>query len=318
MADAPIIQSLTQRLSAGKFLQLAGRGNSKVGMWRADKRYFVKIYPPDTSWPRRQAEKQAIDYYISHGITTIPHILYSDAELNYSVFDYIDGTPNYPIEANIFSQIESFLCKIAALLAPTDFPPAKEAFFHSRELKTHIDQRRAFLQMIDDPLLQSHLCHLDRVFISLNYATFPDFSCGSKTIISPSDFGTHNSLLTTDRRLFFIDFEYAGRDSLFKLLGDIYWHPGSNLTVSQRVALITPYLQSATDQATFRNVRLFMGLKWSLLLLNEFIPFNLQKRISALLGAADGQSIKQQQLEKSTKMLERLLDDWHGRASEFN
>jgi hypothetical protein len=61
-----------------------------------------------------------------------------------------------------------------------------------------------------------------------------------------------------------------------------------------------------------------MGLKWSLLLLNEFIPSNLQKRISALLGAADGQSIKQQQLEKSTKMLERLLDDWHGRASEFS
>src|SRR5262249_40838189 len=43
--------------------------------------------------------------------------------------------------------------------------------------------------------------------------------------LSPSDFGFHNALATDDRRLIFIDFEYAGRDDPAKLVVDFFCQP---------------------------------------------------------------------------------------------
>ena len=152
----------------------------------------------------------------------------------------------------------------------------------------------------------------------MEYERFPDVACDSRVIVSPSDFGTHNTILAADGTLWFVDFEYAGRDSLYKLLGDIYWQPGSSLSPRQRVALIAPYLTTAEDKAVFRTLRLLMGLKWSLLVLNEFIPQNLQKRATASSGTLDLQAIKRQQLEKSVRILAKTAEDRHGRITEFD
>ncbi len=313
MASPDITQDLTQIFGPGEFTTQPGRGNSSVGVWNGQHRYFVKVYPQDDSWNRRASEKQAIDYYRRHGITNVPEIHHSHVALNYSVFSYIDGTPYYDVTADAFEQIQLFLSKIMNLSAIDDFvSEAKEAFFTTTTLKSHIDKRLVFLRTIDDPMLQEYLKDgIDDCLTAINYNDFPDRDFGKKAIISPSDFGTHNSLLTGDKRLYFIDFEYAGRDSFFKLMSDIYWHPGSNLTLNQRSELIAPYLTDAEDRSIYRLVRLLMGIKWSLLLLNEFIPFNLQRRMKASGDAmADAQKIKTQQLVKSKNVLRQVIDDW--------
>ena len=48
-------------------------------------------------------------------------------------------------------------------------------------------------------------------------------------LLSPSDFGFHNTLLTKDG-LKFIDFEYFGWDDPVKLTCDFLLHPGMTLT----------------------------------------------------------------------------------------
>ena len=158
MASPEIIQDLTRHLGAGRFAPLVGRGNSEVGMWDGAERYFVKIYPRDDGWQRRAAEERAIAYYAHGGIAAIPKLHYSQEALNYSVFGYIDGTPEYTVTAERFQRIEAFLKNIVVLPGAGDYAhAAKEAVFHTKELRAQIDQRRAFLQAIEDPLLQDHL-----------------------------------------------------------------------------------------------------------------------------------------------------------------
>ena len=59
---------------------------------------------------------------------------------------------------------------------------------------------------------------------ALKAGTVLDQAIG-RTIISPSDFGFHNTLVRPDGELQFLDFEYAGFDDPAKLVGDFYACP---------------------------------------------------------------------------------------------
>lgn len=316
MLNPEIFKDLTQHLGTGRFLPTAGRGNSRVGIWENNQCYFVKIYPQDPHWERRKSEQLIVEHYLAHGISSIPPLVHSNAILNYSVFEHIQGTPPDAVPPEVFSQIQQFLKAVINIPTERFDANAKEAFFHTATLKEHINSRLEMLARIDDPLLQHHLnTSIKDAFQRVDYHSSQTQDVGSRVIVSPSDFGTHNSLLSPDGRLHFIDFEYGGLDSLFKLLGDIYWHPGSRLTQTQRMQLIRPLLQQEKEWELFRSVCMLMGLKWSLLLLNEFIPDNLRKRLAAQGEQLDALALKHRQLEKSNAVLTRIGNEWIGPAN---
>ena len=109
----------------------------------------------------------------------------------------------------------------------------------------------------------------------------------------PSDFGFHNSLRRKDGSLAFLDFEYFGWDDPVKLTADIMLHPGRKLGAPQqrrfrRRALVTVY---GEDQNFAQRLDAFyplFGLRWVLILLNEFIPERWRRRVIA--GAAESWS----------------------------
>lgn len=302
-----IAEDLTQKLGPGIFTPMAGRGNSRVGVWEGEKKHFVKMYPRDPLWDRQDVEQRMLAYYASYGIDVVPDIIYVNHALNYSVFRFIEGTSAYPADQPVLNQLQRFLKRIFALPDGGFTTEAKEAFFHTDKLKAHIDERLALMRRIPDPVLQAHLnSKIAAAFAQAGYDRLAGCACGAP-IVSPSDFGLHNSILSPGSRVYFIDFEYGGRDSKFKLLGDIYWHPGANLSFAQRTALIEPFLEDASERKMFEKIRLLMGLKWALLLLNEFIPSHLAKRLSASGQAMNKSEIKSQQLAKSNSVLENLL-----------
>ena len=53
-------------------------------------------------------------------------------------------------------------------------------------------------------------------------------------ILSPSDFGFHNSLKTKKDQIIFFDFEYFGKDDPVKLAADFLLHPGMTLNLQQK------------------------------------------------------------------------------------
>lgn len=313
MNNAAIIEDISCILGSGVFTALPGRGNSRVGKWTTGgKNFFIKEYPHDHAWDRRASEQRVIEFYQHHGIKNIPQLYHSSVKWNYSVFNFIDGTPHYEATSDHIAQFKDFLDQVIVLSAsPEMMGNAKEAFFHTATLRQQIDQRLKFLRSLEDPVLDNYLRQeFDPCLAAINFDAIADVACDNKIIVSPSDFGTHNSLLDSRHRLTFIDFEYAGRDSLPKLLGDIYWHPGSALSRAQRQEIINTYLATPKDQEIQRIVQILMGVKWSLLLLNEFVPSNLQRRIKALgNSAADAQKIKLEQLVKSQNVLKQVSDD---------
>lgn len=124
--------------------------------------------------------------------------------------------------------------------------------------------------------------------------------------LSPSDFGFHNALRRSDGRLVFLDFEYFGWDDPVKLTADLLWHPGFALSPVERsgwfdgcVALF------ARDPGFATRLEAQMplyGLRWCLILLNEFLPERWERRRFA--GTAAGwEEAKAAQLAKAQSWL---------------
>jgi Phosphotransferase enzyme family len=108
----------------------------------------------------------------------------------------------------------------------------------------------------------------------------------------PSDFGFHNSLRRGDGSLAFLDFEYFGWDDPVKLTADILLHPGRDLMPSLRrrfrTAAVSLYQEDRNFQTRLSAFLPLFGLRWVLILLNEFIPERWRRRV--LAGATESWS----------------------------
>jgi hypothetical protein len=107
-------------------------------------------------------------------------------------------------------------------------------------------------------------------FICQKYA---DDSVNLGKMVSPSDFGFHNALLNSGNRIFFHDFEYAGRDSAVKMLLDFWAQP--------RVPVDIVHFRLLRGRTFFDGISLPVDawvalyeltlIKWVLIKLNVFI-----------------------------------------------
>ena len=92
-------------------------------------------------------------------------------------------------------------------------------------------------------------------------------------IISPSDFGFHN-IIQSKKKLFFIDFEFAGYDDPVKLICDFYCQPDQTLSSYQKRMFIKKIsFQNHSLKELVLNTKLFLPfhkIKWCCIILNIF------------------------------------------------
>ena len=94
--------------------------------------------------------------------------------------------------------------------------------------------------------------------------------------LSPSDFGFHNAIRRPDGTLAFVDFEYLGWDDPAKTIVDYLLHPGMGLgepmkrQFAVRAQALFADVPMLADRA--RLVYPLFGLKWAMILLNDFLP----------------------------------------------
>jgi hypothetical protein len=127
----------------------------------------------------------------------------------------------------------------------------------------------------------------------------------------PSDFGFHNSLRRPDGSLAFLDFEYFGWDDPVKLTADIVLHPGRPLEPPQRkrfrLAATRLYGGDPAFASRLSAYLPLFGLRWVLILLNEFIPERWQRRV--LAGETGSWSdVKVRQLAHAREFLAALAE----------
>ena len=139
--------------------------------------------------------------------------------------------------------------------------------------------------------------------------------------LNPSDFGFHNALRRVDGNLVFLDFEYFGWDDPAKMIVDFILHPAMNLTLQLKLryvrGLLAHFANMSTLSARLPAVYPLFGVKWCLILLNEFVPVDLARRDFAETESVERGERLAQQLTKARKMLAEVTKSYE-RVFDFN
>jgi hypothetical protein len=280
-----------------------GGRNSRI--WRVasgDRAFALKQYPSRRDDPRDRlaTEVGALRLMERYRIDTVPRVLGIDGERGYALLSWIDGSDVTEIgDADIDAAIV-FLTAIHALRATpwaAEQPPAAEACLCGTEIERQIHGRLGRLrQAVDEGELADFIDGSVTVRLAsegrkaraqaaaAGLAFDAELPQEWRSLV-PSDFGFHNSLRKPDGSLAFVDFEYFGWDDPVKLTADILLHPGRSLASQQR----RRFRQAAArlyggDPAFVARLSAYLplfGLRWVLILLNEFIAERWQRRVLA-------------------------------------
>jgi len=299
--------------------RLAGGRNSRV--YRVDSEagsFALKVYfrHPGDGRDRLGTEMGALTFLRDQGLACVPRPMAADSLAGLGLYEFIEGErPARPTGMDV-DQAADFLVRLHELgKAPgaQGLPAASEARFSLSAVAKNIDER---LQVLVEraPALSGFLAgELIPAWEQLRERCrgIPfdrELTAGERTL-SPSDFGFHNAL-RRNGQLVFLDFEYFGWDDPAKMIADVLLHPGMDLAQELRVRFAEGVLAGFPDQPGLRErVRLaypLFGIKWCLILLNEFLPGSLDRRqFAAPASVAERQTL---QLAKTRAKLLSLRD----------
>jgi hypothetical protein len=309
---------------------VTGGRNSRV--WRVasgERPFALKQYPSRRDDPRDRlsTEVGALRLMERYRIDTVPRVLGVDGERGYALLSWIDGSDIAEVSDGDIDAAIVFLTAIHGLRAApwaAEQPLAAEACLCGREIMQQINERLARLRaaardedelvdLIDNsvtPRLAIEGPKAHRAVTVAGLAFDAELPQEWRSLV-PSDFGFHNSLRRPDGSLAFLDFEYFGWDDPVKLTADILLHPGRPLEPPQR----RRFRQAATrlygaDSAFASRLSAYLplfGLRWVLILLNEYIPERWQRRV--LAGETGSWSdVKARQLAHAREFLASLAE----------
>ena len=257
----------------------------KDGMIGALKKY------PDIEIDNRERLKReylSLKLLKKSGINHISEPMYKDEILNIIIFKWINGgkisNPSHKhlaISANFVKKIKKISYNKVKL-----FP--FNAVESCKSLKDILDQIHAKFQILEK--VKSNPKKLKNLLQSVIRPTFKRLSTKTVSskfykffikpinkkheILSPSDFGFHNSIKISKDKVIFLDFEYFGKDDPVKLVADFLLHPGMSLSNSQKKFWLNKVVLFFTKDRNFKK-RLnfyipFYAIRWSLIVLNDF------------------------------------------------
>ncbi len=314
--------------SAATLDRIGGGRNSRIyrvvsgGRMFALKQYFSR---QGELHGRLCAEVSALRLMERRGIDTVARVLAVDAEHGCVLLSWIEGTPVGTATERDIDLAVAFLCSIHALRSLPEavgLPAAGEACLCGGEIERQIRVRLTRLKerapgetsladFLDgtfvpafEQMLGNSRAQLSLAGISFAYALEPE-----RRSLIPADFGFHNCLRRPDGTLSFVDFEYFGWDDPVKLTADFLLHPGMTLTPAMRKHLRGGAKRCYGSDPTFGDrleaLQPLFGLRWVLILLNEFLPERWEQRVNA--GASKSwDEAKAWQLAKARGLLARL------------
>lgn len=297
--------------------KILGRGNSTV--YKIDvpgeKSYVLKHYPDQLvdNRPRLETEFKALQMLYEHGIKNVPQPIEKNCDLNLGLYEWINGKKvDKPIVGDLDQAIQ-FAEKLYILSKQIDcnhIGIASEACLSAYELVSQIENRYSRLNAQSNEHIELAI-FLEEVFDPLwkkvkNESTslWPEESRmqnlpRNKQTLSSSDFGFHNCVKASDGSLTFLDFDYFGWDDPVKLTADFIWHPAMNLNIELKkkwnAAMLKLFSGDPYFEERLNAAMPLYGMRWALIVLNEFLPELAQKR-------RDADGSKEYDLEKRQKI----------------
>jgi hypothetical protein len=323
-----------------------GRNNVILRMvCESGRNLAVKVYfrNPDDLRDRLGTEFRAITFMSESGFSQIPAPIAKEPEHDLAIYEFIDGRSvdsgsvgDDDIDASV--EFLSVLKDLSRNQEADEFPPASEACFSieaildslrsrlgrltylSEEGDDYADLRR-FLRDEFEPAMDLFTEEAQRRQSKAGIELNEELAADERTL-SPSDFGFHNCVRRPDGQLVFLDFEYFGWDDPTKTASDFLLHPGMFLSVGAKRRFLSGFLDRLdTDgriASRLESVYPLWGLKWCLIILNEFLAEHSNRRRFALGDDEVGRERRKEQLQKSRNLLDGLnqstktgtVEDW--------
>ena len=276
--------------------KLKGRGNSRIYKLSFNKKnsILLKDYPDllVDSRPRMHMEVNALK--LLKGLGRTPKVLSFDKAQNIAFYEWIKGESLYKIEDHHINQALNFIENLQGLKGKDSWGEASEACFSAKQLMSQISLRFERLLKTKNKDLNEFLVNtfkpLFKEVLKFSEKNWPGNNLEKELprsihAFSPSDFGFHNTILKDSGDLVFLDFEYFGRDDPVKLIADFIWHPGMKLNNVQKLCWIRGTFSIFKNDPElvkrFTSAWPLYGLRWSLIVLNEFLEDGWHKRAYA-------------------------------------
>lgn len=306
-----------------------GRNNRVFHVWSEQDQYLLKIYfhHPDDPRDRLKHEFSFLQHVYAKGSRRIAEPIAESRSDHAALTRFIEGVqpPLHEIGVYEIEQAIDFYHEInekKEVPSSQTLPAASEACFSIQEHLEMTQKRVDRLQKIsqknpenEEALLfvQNELRPTWEIWsrrIQDHYPIINNSLDLHERVISPSDFGYHNSIRKPDRNLCFVDFEFAGWDDPAKLACDFANQPDMLLddALSQHFIQAVCKTHPRPDELADRIQWLepLYQIKWSCICLNEFLDWG-EKRSGFSQFYSYEKSRKPIQLKKAKEMYQRAL-----------
>lgn len=275
----------------------AGRNSEVSRIHNRDGQWILKSYyrgAGDTR-DRLGTEYGFLRYLQDAGVSGVPVPLGADHDLQLGLYSCLPGSRPESISPSHISQAAEFVGRINRRAGTSGLAAAADAcvswqdhidLAHTRVVRLMQVEPSSPLAIRTREFVASRLLpcwtHLaaklrDDVPPSDRAAALPQVD----QILSPSDFGFHNTLEHAGA-LNFVDFEYGGWDDPAKLICDFICQPELPVTRSQgrqfMAAVASQFPNAAAVALRVEKLLPFHRLKWCCILLNEFRREDLGRR----------------------------------------
>jgi hypothetical protein len=290
-------------------------------------RFAVKFYRRDPGDPRDRlgTEFESLQFLWQNGVRAIPRPIAIDGNRQCAIYEYIAGEVALTSELgsdDIDASVDflDLLRRLRGAPGSDALGSASEACFSLGDIVTGVTRRLDRLRHAHgsgdasglarwiagtfDPLL-TEVRQWCRDAAGRWGIAFDESISREARTLSPSDFGFHNAIRRRDGALAFVDFEYFGWDDPAKTLVDYLLHPGMALAESLKRRFAARALAVFADvpmlSARSRIVYPLFGLKWALILLNDFLPDRMSRSTAEQRGG---------QLAKAQALVGRLAGEY--------
>jgi hypothetical protein len=327
-------------LRPAAFERIGGGRNSQVYKFQAEdgQKFAIKVYfrHPGDQRDRLATEFNSFKFLWDNGVREIPQPLRCESVPGWAAYQFIEGDripPGAATEGDVVAA-SSFLARLRGLCGHPESRKlgiASEANFSVNLIAEHVCQRLERLKAVETettvpyPELRDFLARDFRPFRETATAwsrqTLEAAGIGfgeelgpAQRTLSPSDFGFHNALRRPDSGIVFLDFEYFGWDDPAKMIADFLLHPAMDLSPDWKRRFVSNVLRGFADfpglAVRLKSVYPLFGLKWCLIILNEFLPESYLRRQFAAVAPADRSVLQAQQLAKARHMLARIRREY--------
>lgn len=298
--------------------------------------FFGKAYfrHPADGRDRLGVEFAAFQFLRASGLDQVPRPLAADRLRGLAAYEFIQGraVPGEEVGPEDIDAAIEFLLRLRDLAGRPEaqaLPAASEAFFSLAGILANLEARLARLRAVPagpgpgtelgrfldgefGPALERLRDFARQRYARLGRSVEAELEPAERTL-SPSDFGFHNALRRVDGRLVWCDFEYFGWDDPAKTAADFLLHPAMDLDLDSGRRFVRGLLAGlgqADLGARLEALYPLFGLKWCLILLNEFISAERLRRGFAAGRAGESSRVLARQMAKARRMLERILSQY--------